>query len=249
MKVIILCAGYAVRLHPLTIDTPKPLLPIGGRPMLELLLEKVSEVKGIEEVFVVSNGKFAGHFEDWSKNPPYFKGKIRVINDGTTTNETRLGAIGDLDLAVRQGKINDDMLVLAGDNFFTFDLNEFVQIALKHKPFASLGLYDVKDLVLARNYGLVETKHDGKIILFLEKPAEPKTTLASTGIYFFPKDILGLLEIYLAEKNNPDAPGYFIQWLIENSSVFGIPLAGSWYDIGDRESYDKVNSLMQAKSK
>ncbi|MBI4398460.1 MAG: nucleotidyltransferase family protein [Candidatus Omnitrophica bacterium] len=245
MKVIILCAGYAVRLHPLTLNTPKPLLPVAGKPMLEYLLEKVAEIEPLDSVWIVSNGKFAGHFEDWAKSAPILKEKIHVVNDGTLTNETRLGAIGDLDLVLRQGKINEDVLLLAGDNLFSFHLNEFVQIAMKHKPFSSLGIYDVGDLNLAKNYGLVQVRASGKITAFLEKPPEPKTTLASTGVYFFPQEALELVRVYLSEKNNPDAPGYFVKWLVERSSVYGVPLAGFWYDIGDRASYDEVNRLLQ----
>ncbi|MBI4971795.1 MAG: nucleotidyltransferase family protein [Candidatus Omnitrophica bacterium] len=248
MKVIILCAGYAVRLYPLTENTPKPLLPVGDRPMLEHLLDRVRPLKEIDQLFIVTNTKFAGHFESWNLGQKVFDRQIVVINDGTTSNETRLGALGDLNLVLEQGRVQDDVLVLAGDNFFTFDLEDFVSVARTHNPFASIGIYDVKDPSLAKNYGLVEVQPNDKIRSFLEKPQNPTTTLASTGVYYFPQGTLQLLDLYLSEKNNPDAPGYFIQWLIKRSQVYGVKLEGSWYDIGDLASYKTVNQLMQKKS-
>jgi len=244
MKVIILAAGYAVRLYPLTENTPKPLLPVGGRPMLEYLMDKVRSISGVDQIFIVTNNKFAGHFETWAKSAG---GNIQVINDGTTSNENRLGAIGDLNLVLEKARIQDDVLVLAGDNYFTFDLAEFTVVSHTHNPYASIGIYDVKDVELAKNYGLVEVIPNGKIRSFLEKPQAPTTTLASTGVYYFPLGTLHLFDIYLSEKNNPDAPGYFVQWLIKRSQVYGVRLEGSWYDIGDLKSYQTVNELAQKK--
>lgn len=248
MKAIILCAGYSVRLYPLTEKTPKPLLPVGGRPILDHLLEKVRGVREVNQIYAVSNGKFARNFEKWSKGLKKADVPVRIVNDGTLTNETRLGAIGDLKLVLKQEKIEDDLLVLAGDNYFTFDLSEFVNKALLHKPAPSVGLFDVRDRCLAKNYGLVEVDADGKMTAFFEKPDEPPTTVASTGVYFFPQEILPSLDQYLLEKNNPDAPGYFVKWLAKKKEVYGILLSGIWYDIGDLASYQKLNLLLEKKS-
>jgi len=247
MQVIILCAGYAVRLYPLTQNTPKPLLPVGNRPMLNYLLDKINELREKSTIHIVTNAKFASHFDFWATEKKH-DFDVRIINDGTTSNDNRLGAIGDLDLVIKKCGLQDDLLVLAGDNFFTFDLYQFVQSARSHNPFFSIGLYDVKDKLLAKNYGLVELGQGDKIRSFKEKPETPETTLASTGIYYFPKQVLPLLDQYLREKNSPDAPGYFVQWLIKYSSVFGVILTGSWYDIGDLASYEKVNEWVKNKS-
>ena len=240
MKVLLLAAGYAMRLYPLTENTPKPLLPVGGRPMIEYILDGVERISTAQDIYVVTNGKFAGHFETWAKSRRSQK-PVRVINDGTFTNETRLGALGDLSLVLKQEHIQDDVLVLAGDNYFTFDLNDFVKSAAGRKPFASVGIYDVKDLGLAQNYGLVTMGPDDKIRTFLEKPKVPETTLASRGIYYFPKETLALFDQFIAEKNNLDAPGYFLSWLIGRSSVYGVVLPGQWVDIGDLKSYQTLN--------
>lgn len=247
MHAIILCAGYAVRLYPLTQNTPKPLLPVGDRPMLDHLVDKINHLKEFDTIDIVTNAKFSGHFENWAKQKNNSK-KIVIINDGSTTNESRLGAIGDLNLVLNRQKIQDDVLILAGDNFFTFDLGEFLRLAQEHNSFASIGLYDVKSKTLARNYGLVELDRDDKIKTFLEKPENPQTTLASTGIYYFPKEVLALLDQYLSEKNSTDAPGYFVQWLIKHSSVFGVLLTGFWFDIGDLASYEQVKTWIKSKT-
>lgn len=246
MVTLILCAGYAVRLYPLTQNTPKPLLSVGSRPMLEYLVDKVNDVDPLGEIFIVTNGKFDPHFRKWAAGQaPALKNRIQIVNDQTTSNETRLGAIGDMNLVLKEARIKEDVLVLAGDNFFTFDLREFVRISRSHSPDASVGLFDVQDKKLAQNYGLVELGPNAKIRTFLEKPRDPQTTLASTGIYYFPAGTLSLLETYVTQKNNPDAPGYFVQWLIERSQVFGIVLGGMWYDIGDLVSYEKVNQIVK----
>lgn len=243
MKAILLCAGYATRLYPLTKDKPKPLLPVGGRPILEWILDRLKEVKELDHIYVVTNHKFASHFEAWSKSVRY-PWPITTVDDQTTSNETRLGAIGDLNFVLKTQKIaNEDLLIVAGDNFFDFDLKEFVAFARKKRPNAVIAVYDVGSRELAKQYGLVRHEADGRVIEFLEKPAEPPTTMASCGLYWLPAESLVLLDTYLSSGHNPDQPGHYFRWLSETNGVFATSLKGRWLDIGDRTSYDKANEL------
>ncbi|MFA6599702.1 MAG: nucleotidyltransferase family protein [Candidatus Omnitrophota bacterium] len=245
MKVILLCAGYATRLYPLTKDKPKPLLPVGGRPILEWTLDRLVRVQGVERVFVVTNERFSGHFEAWNPSSRY-PWPIETVNDHTTSNEDRLGAIGDLRYTlVEKGVASEDLLVIAGDNFFDFDLKEFVDFASAKRPHPVIAVYDVADKELAKNYGLVRTDASGKILEFYEKPENPPTTLASCGLYWLPGETRVLLDRYLAEGHNCDQPGHYMRWLAEADKLFAIPLRGRWLDIGDPVSYDKANRLYQ----
>ncbi len=245
MKVIVLCAGYATRLYPLTENQPKPLLPVGGRPILEWILGRVEKVPEVNAVYIVTNAKFAGHFESWVKTAAY-PWPVSVVNDGTSSNETRLGAIGDLAYTIRSKSLSpDDLMIVAGDNFFDFDLNSFVEYGRKVRPQGVIAVYDVKDKELAKNYGLVRTGEDGKILEFQEKPSEPKTTLASSGIYWLPVETWGLLDTYIKGGHNTDQPGHYMRWLAETSGLHAFPLKGTWLDIGDLASYQKANAIVK----
>jgi glucose-1-phosphate thymidylyltransferase len=245
MKVILLCAGYATRLYPLTKDRPKPLLNVGGKAILEWTLERLLDVRGIENVFVVTNARFAGHFEAWAETANY-PWPIDIVNDHTTSNEDRLGAIGDLRFVLRQKKIgSEDLLVIAGDNFFDFDLAEFLAYCRSQRPHPVIAAYDVMDIGLARQYGLVRLGEDGKVLAFYEKPKKPETTLASCGLYWLPAEASVFLDRYLAEGHNSDQPGHYMRWLAETDGLYAIPLKGRWLDIGDPASYEKANQLFR----
>ncbi|PIQ85699.1 MAG: nucleoside-diphosphate-sugar pyrophosphorylase [Candidatus Omnitrophica bacterium CG11_big_fil_rev_8_21_14_0_20_45_26] len=244
MKAMMLCAGYATRLYPLTKDKPKPLLPLAGRPMINYLIDKLQAIRELDEMCVVTNAKFFDHFQEW-KEQYYPREPIHVLNDHTDSNETRLGAIRDMNLALKSFNAEDDILVLASDNYFDSDLNQFAQNAVSHRPAATLAVYDVKDLKLATKYGLISHDNHYKITQFFEKPKHPTTTLASTGVYFFPKENLKLIDQFLAGNQNPDAPGHYIKWLSERTEVFAFPFEGTWYDIGDFESYRKADTLVR----
>ncbi|OGW78355.1 MAG: hypothetical protein A2Z83_03825 [Omnitrophica bacterium GWA2_52_8] len=245
MRVILLCAGYATRLYPLTENHPKPLLAVGNKPILEWILDRITKISGVKGVYVVTNHKFSGHFEKWTKALKY-PWAVEIIDDGTVSNDDRLGAIGDLNFVLQKKKISaEDLLIVAGDNFFDFDLEEFIRIARSHRPHGAIAVYDVKDKILASQYGLVRTAANGKILEFLEKPKNPPTTLASCGLYWLPAEIRVFLDRYLASGNNPDQPGHYMCWLSEQDSLFAIPLKGRWLDIGDRDSYDKANKLFR----
>lgn len=240
MKIIVLAAGYAVRLQPLTLNKPKSLLPVGGRAILDRILDKMKALRGLDDVYVVTNAKFTTSFEEWKDNSPY-KDKISVINDGTTSNENRLGAIKDMALVVNQKAIDDDTLVVAGDNLFNFNISDFLNFAKDHSDGVSIALYDVKDKELAKSYGIVALDKDNKVVDFEEKPPQPKSTLSSTGIYYFPKNKLPFIDKYVKMRDKLDAPGYYIGWLAKADKVYGYTFLEDWYDIGNIESYKKAD--------
>jgi len=233
VKAVILAAGYATRLYPLTLDRPKALLSVGGRPMLDRLLDQLEVVDGLDEVYVVTNSKFAGAFRDWAagRSGP----AVRIVDDGTIDEESRLGAIGDLDLTIRQARLDDDVLVLAGDNLFSESIAPFPVFALG-KGGAALGVYDVGDLETIRRYAVIELDGDDRVTLLEEKPDEPRSTLAGIALYFYPRSALGLVAEYLAEGNNPDQPGRLVQWLYPRTPVYGWRVPGRWYDVGSKET-------------
>lgn len=241
MKILILAAGYAVRLQPLTLNTPKPLLPIGGKKMIDRILERAGPLKGADSIYVVSNNKFIRNFEEWASQSPY-SAKISIIDDGTLTNETRLGAIKDMALCIKEKSIEDDLLVIAGDNLFHLDLSKFLSFACKHRAGVSVAVYDVGSLQAATKFGVISVDKNNKVIEFEEKPARPKSTLISTGIYFFPKEKIRDVMTYVNSPGQKlDAPGYYISWLTANDKVYAFPFSEKWYDIGDMDSYKKAD--------
>ncbi len=238
MKCIILCSGYATRLYPLTLDRPKPLLPIRGKPLLNYLIENVSKIEDIDEIFVVCNEKFYKNFLEWKKTNSFSK-EIKIINDGTLSNETRLGGLGDFWFAINKEKIDEDVLLLLGDNFFNFDLRKIVGFFEKRRQ-SVVGLYDLGDLEKSKNFGVIELK-ENKIMSFEEKPKNPKSTLISTGIYVYSKKELERIADYMKTDKPKDGPGYLIPYLLSFQDVYGLVLDGFWYDIGSKEVYEEVN--------
>ena len=228
MKALILAAGYAPRLRPLTDDRAKPLLPVGGRPMVDWALDKISAVPDVDEIHLVTNHRFAASFEDWSR------GRVRVHDDGTTTNEDRLGAIGDiLFVADREEWEREDVLVVAGDNLFDFGLADYV--AWWHaKDGSAIAVYEQPNRELVSQYSVVELDADDRVFGFEEKPQNPLTNLTAIATYIYARAHLALLRAYLAEGNSPDQPGHFIAWLHSRAPVYGYRFAGEWLDIGDR---------------
>ena len=238
MKALLLAAGYATRLYPLTLDRPKALLPVGSRPIIDYILQNIRQVKEIDEVFVVTNHKFFSHFADWARIRDSLI-DIKIIDDGTVSNDDRLGAIGDINFVVRQQGFKDDLLVVGADNIFQDRLADFVKFS---KRANCVGLYDLGDKRLASKYGIVSIDKEGRIIDFKEKPEKPASTLISTCIYYFPSEKLALFQRYLSDKGScKDASGNYIKWLSDNDSVYGYLLSGKWYDIGDLESYKKAD--------
>ncbi|OIO32952.1 MAG: hypothetical protein AUJ70_04360 [Candidatus Omnitrophica bacterium CG1_02_40_15] len=240
MKVLLLAAGYATRLYPLTLNTPKPLLEVAGKTVMGYIFDLIEPLKKVDEVFIATNKKFYQNFEDWKKRFSSSK-KITIIDDGTTSNEARLGATGDIEFVIEKENISDDLLVLAGDNLFKADLSIFTNFCISKKPSITIGLYDIKDLILAASYGIVSIDKNNKIIDFKEKPANPASTLAAMCLYFFPKRKLDIMKRYMGMDNAKDAPGYFLEWLYKRESVFGYVFKDKkWFDIGDKKSLDEA---------
>lgn len=241
MKVLLLAAGYATRLYPLTLNTPKPLLPVAGRTVIGYIFDLIEPLKQVDEVFIVTNEKFYQIFEDWKRNFKSSK-KITVIDDGTTSNETRLGATGDIELVIEKRDIKDDLLVLAGDNLFKADLSLFTDFCVWKRPALTIGLYDIKDLILARKYGIVSIDKNNKVVDFKEKPANPQSTLAAMCLYFFPKERLDIMKRYMETDTAKDAPGYFLEWMYKEEPVFGYVFKDKkWFDIGDKKSLEEAD--------
>lgn len=253
MKSVILCAGYATRLYPLTLNCPKPLLPIGGRPLIEYILDVLEEIPEIGEVFIVTNARFRKNFVDWYDervNPrggkrSSSKKAIRIFNDSSTANENRLGAIRDLVLVIREGRLAEDLLVVAGDNLFHFPIGGFVEAASRHAPSVTIACVQIESREMAKSYGVVELDGEGRVTDLVEKPENPPSTLVSMGLYYFPKDVLPRIDEYLEDRQNPDAPGYFIRWLLDRESLYGYCFRGIWYDIGDLNSYESADRLFR----
>lgn len=237
MRLLILAAGYATRLYPLTLDRPKPLLPVGGRPMLDRLLESLDPI-GFDTRYLVTNAKFAGHFREWEGG----RG-IEIVDDGTTSEDDRLGAIGDIGLVLDRHGIDDDLVVVAGDNLFGEALGDFGRAAREaHAPL--LAIHDIGDIELIRGrYNSIEVDGTGRITFFEEKPAEPRSTLSGIGLYFYPRHTLPLIREYLDGGNNPDQPGRLVQWLYPRVDVYTWPVPGAWYDIGSREQLEEADTI------
>jgi len=239
MKGLILAAGYGTRLYPLTLDRPKPLIKVGGKTILERLLRKFEQIDVCDDVCIVTNNRFADMMTSWIETRSFSMG-IDIINDLTNSNEDRLGAIGDINLVLENKKLNDDILIVAGDNLFEFNILDFISFARSKKKL-SIALFDVKKKELAKKYGIVSVEKNGRINGFQEKPEEPKSTLASTGIYYLPKTGLNLLNDYMETGMAKDAPGNFVKWVVENHEAFGYVFTEGWYDIGDKKSLEKAD--------
>jgi glucose-1-phosphate thymidylyltransferase len=246
MNVLILAAGYATRLYPLTLNKAKPLLDVAGKPMLEWVIDNLAPVPDIERVYIVTNNKFAADFEAWAAeyNKKQPKLNFTIVNDGSLTDQDKLGAIGDIHLVVNREKILDkDLLVVAGDNLFNQSLEGFVAEARKHD--ACLALYDVGDLEAIKKYNNIQTDADGVITHFEEKPQNPTGTLTGIALYYYSAKVLPLLNTYIEEKNNPDQPGRFVQWLYQRTPVHTAVIPGTWFDIGSKETLEEANVIFQ----
>ncbi|MBM3887734.1 MAG: nucleotidyltransferase family protein [Verrucomicrobia bacterium] len=246
MKLLVLGAGYATRLYPLTLDQPKPLLAVAGRPMLEHVLEKFTGHPDLDRIYIVTNAKFAGHFQRWASG--YMAQQrcapIEVVNDGTTTDATKLGAVGDMDLVVRQQQISDDLVVVAGDNLFDEPADGFLAAARRNaaQGFPTIATYDVGDLdEVRRKYNFLKLAPDGRVVFFSEKDPNATSTITAICLYYFPRASLKLIARYLSEGNNPDQPGRYIGWLYQRTRVYTYQLRGRWLDIGSRETLEQAN--------
>jgi len=241
MKALILAAGYAVRLYPLTKQYPKPLLKVGkkNKPIINYIIDKLEAIEAIDEIMVVTNSKYISIFRKWAKNLKCSK-KISLIDDLTSTPEDKRGAIGDIAFSVNDRKIKNDLLIIGGDNLFDCCLEEFLVFSKSKVSHPIIGVYDIKDLKQAHKYGVVNVNKEGKITDFKEKPKNPKTTLVAMCLYYFPKNKLKLIKDYLREKTKSDATGFYIDWLRKKETVFGFVFGGRWFDIGCHNFYQKA---------
>ena len=237
MKAVVLVAGYATRLYPLTLDRPKALLEVAGRPMMEHVLDRLAPIEGLDIVYVVTNAKFAPHFHEWADfyERPRADLLLTVVDDGTESEETKLGAIGDLGLVLEREHVDDDVIVVAGDNLFSDSLEGFGRFA-RERNAPVVAVYDVGDLDAIRKYNAIEVDEEGRITYFEEKPSQPRSTLTGIALYFYPRSALPLVRRYLDEGNNPDQPGRLVEWLYTRTPVYTWRVPGRWYDIGSKET-------------
>ncbi len=245
MKCILLCAGYATRLFPLTENFPKALLQVGGKPIIDYTLEKVNKIDEIDEIYLVTNAKYAKHFEEWAKNKNNIK-PIIVFNDNTTSNDDRLGAIGDIYFTIKKANINDDILVLATDNLFDFELIDFYKFyKTKKAPCVCVREEDERTL---RRLGVAKLDADNKIISFEEKPANPQGNYGVYAEYIYPKEVLGDIKKYLEEGNSSDAPGNLVAYIYQKMPTYAYAFSGVCYDVGTHDALAYVNELYSRKN-
>jgi glucose-1-phosphate thymidylyltransferase len=215
--------------------------------MVDYLVDKIDEVGDVEAVHVVTNSRFAPDFEVWASSR---SGRlpVRVHDDGTSSNDDRLGAVGDLRFVIeRAGLDGDDLLVVAGDNLFDFSLQDYVRF-WRSRAGSAIGVHDVGDLTLARQYGVVELDGDDRVVSLVEKPERPASTLAAIAAYLFPAEHAALVQQYLDEGNPPDQPGRFVVWLYPRVPVHGYRFEGDWLDIGDRSQLLEADNHMRRRA-
>ncbi len=250
MNALILAAGYATRLYPLTQNKAKPLLEVAGKPLIEWVVDSIAGVSGLETIHIVTNNKFAGDFRAWAeaaaKRYPDFA--FKVINDGSTSDDDKKGAIGDIHLSLqREHLYGKDLLVVAGDNLFSESVADFAR-AGREAP-ATVATYDVGDLELVKKYNSLSLDAGGRVTKFVEKAAEPESTLTAIALYYYRHDTLPFIDQYIAEGHNPDQPGRLIEWLHRRTEVRTWPVPGQWFDIGGKESLAEANEVFAGFAK
>ena len=236
MKCLILVAGYATRMYALTRETPKPLLPVRGRAILDWLFEDLCSSDQIDEYILISNHKFIEAFRRWAHEQPI---PIRLIDNGTCTNAERLGAVRDIQFAVDAAGIDDDLLVVAGDYLTDFSLTHFIDFALKKRTSCIMHCHEPDRKVLSRS-GVCELREDGLLLGLEEKPAEPKSELCALPFYYYTAEDVKKIPTAIAEGCGTDAPGSLVSWMCRNSTVYSMEMPGQHFDVGDLESYEKA---------
>ena len=241
MKCLILAAGYATRLYPLTENFPKPLLPVRGKAILDWLIEDIDTLGAVDEYIVISNHKFAHHFNEWASG---HEKNICVLDDGTESNETRLGAVKDIQFAIEALSLDDDLLIIAGDNLLDFSLTRFISYS-KEKATSCIMRYYEPSVEKLRRCGVCEVDENDMILRLTEKPAEPKSHWACPPFYFYTKEDAKLVKVGIESGCGTDAPGSYIAWLCGKTTVHAMEMPGRRYDIGNLESYKKVEEEYQ----
>jgi glucose-1-phosphate thymidylyltransferase len=243
MKCIILAAGYATRLYPITKDRPKSLLEVAGISILNRILQKVEKVLEIDEIIIVTNHKFYNQFFKWSKKYCGQKA-VSVLDDGTIDNENRLGAIRDIAFCIEKKEIEDDLMVLAGDNLFDFELTDFVDF-FKEKDSDCITTHIIEDTDRLQRTGVAEFDRNFKLLSFEEKPKNPKSRYAVPPFYIYKRDTLSLIKKFIDHGNDGDAPGMFICWLLNRRPIYAFFFNGNRYDIGTLDSYQEVQKIFE----
>ncbi len=239
MKCMILAAGYATRLYPLTENFPKPLLTVGDKTILDWLIDDIQTSGEVDEYIVISNHKYAEHFRQWAADRTV---PVTVVDDGTDTNETRLGAVRDIQFAIETVRPEDGLLVIAGDNVLDFSLTGFIAWA-KKKAAPCVMRYFEPDEKRLKKCGVIEVGAEDRILSMAEKPAEPKSNWCCPPFYYYPRAVLPRVkEAIDGGECGTDAPGSFIAWLSRSEPVYAMEMPGSRYDIGNLESYEKVRA-------
>ena len=236
MKCLILAAGYATRLYPLTENFPKPLLKVGEKTILDWLVDDIDQNGAVDQYVVISNHKFAHHFEAWAKMKQQ---KITVVDDGTESNETRLGAVKDIQFAIDKLGLDDDMLVIAGDNVLDFSLCRFIAYARQKQASCIMRYYEPETKRLLKS-GVVTVDETDRVLKMTEKSPNPESNWCTPPFYYYSKADARLVEQGIAAGCGTDAPGSYIAWLCTQSPVYAMEMPGSRYDIGNLESYEKV---------
>lgn len=236
MKCLILAAGYATRLYPLTENFPKPLLTVGEKTILDWLVDDIARAETVDEFVVISNHKYAPHFEEWAKSKPQ---KITVVDDGTSTNETRLGAVRDIQFAIETLGLDDDMLVIAGDNVLDFSLTHFMRYAQQKATSCIMRYYEPSEQKLLK-CGVVTVDEEDRILAMTEKSPTPATHWCCPPFYYYTREDARLIERGIAAGCGTDAPGSYIAWLCTQTAVHAMEMPGKRYDIGNLESYEQV---------
>ncbi len=243
MKAIILAAGYATRLYPLTLHKSKALLPINKKPIIDYIIEEMNHVDGLEEIYVVTNSRFYDQFLDWAKTSTSSV-PICILDDGTTDDSNKRGAIGDISFVIDQKKIDDELMVIAGDNFFTYSLKDYVDFFHeKNRDCVCVKVWD--DEASLSQFGIALLDEKGMVLDIEEKPQHPKSNTVVFAAYLYKKETVPLFETYLAEGNKRDAPGNFPAWLYRQKEVYAYTFSGECYDIGTPESYHEVCKIFE----
>lgn len=244
MRVIVPAGGFAKRLQYLGVHMAKPLVKVCDKPIIDYVMEKVINLNP-SEIIITVNKKFEKDFRDWLSSRNYSNSWLHV--EGSTREEEKLGTV--LSLAMLLEKIpEDEYLIIAGDNLFSLNLEDFVNFFYVKKA-PVIALYDVKNIELVKMYSCVRISEDNRVLEFVEKPANPSSTLISTAIYMLPWKSLVRVKDYLSEGGNRDAPGYFISWLCKNEPVYGYAFQGYWFDIGTPQTYEEACRFMESLNK
>ena len=236
MKCLILAAGYATRLYPLTENFPKPLLEVGGKTILDWLVDDIDTTGLVDEYVVISNHKYAHHFENWAKTKAM---KVTVVDDGTSSNETRLGAVKDIQFAIEALALDDDMLVIAGDNVLSFSLTHFVRYAREKGTSCIMRYFEAEEKKLQK-CGVVQTDEKDRILSMEEKPAQPKSQWCCPPFYYYTREDASLVAKGIEAGCGTDAPGSYIAWLCTQTAVHAMEMPGCRYDVGNLESYERI---------